>query len=226
LNYIVELLNLKSFEEDSAKLNRQMLLVGDLIRTKFLNLTIPEVKEAFKMYVSKELGLKVFRLVDCVAVGEILTAYTEFKQEKVQEYQNKKDNALNSPKTIPKKEDIKKIRHELLELLFDDLNKNGSADYAWTLYDDLKQKKLIEISIKDGEELYERELILYTKEIKDKSKDRVHFKMQMDDLQRIINSNHRVKIVQNKCRSILVCRVLRRYLDDFEEFKKIGDVLD
>ena len=113
-----------------------------------------------------------------------------------------------------------------VRILFDDLNKNGSADYAWTLYDDLKQKKLIEISIKDGEELYERELILYTKEIKDKSKDRVHFKMQMDDLQRIINSNHRVKIVQNKCRSILVCRVLRRYLDDFEEFKKIGDVLD
>ena len=96
INYIIGVLNIKTFDDadEIKKMNVQMLLVGDLIRSKFGNLTIPEIKEAFKMYVSKELDLKVFRMLDCIAVGEVLTAYTDFRNQILQVYESKKRNLL------------------------------------------------------------------------------------------------------------------------------------
>lgn len=68
-----------------------MLVVLDFIRTKFSSLTIEEVKEAFKMYVSKEFPeIKVFRMLDCVVVGEVLNAYVNFRNESLRVYDNKK----------------------------------------------------------------------------------------------------------------------------------------
>ena len=48
----------------------------------------------------------------------------------------------------------------------------------------------------------------------------------MADLQNTLDNKKPVAVVQNKCRSILVCRVMKNYTNDFEIFKKIGDVLD
>ena len=70
INYLITILNIKTTSEQEKKdLNVQMLVVLDFIRTKFSSLTIEEVKEAFKMYVSKEFPeIKVFRILDCVVV--------------------------------------------------------------------------------------------------------------------------------------------------------------
>jgi len=94
MNFMISILNIKvSNEEEQSELENQMIMVLDLIRTKFGNLTIPEVREAFKMYVAREFEIKVFRLLDCVSVGEILTEYTNFRNESLRVYTDKKIKA-------------------------------------------------------------------------------------------------------------------------------------
>lgn len=97
LNFLITILNIKiTSEEDQEQLDKQMVLVFDLIKTKFGSLTVPEIKEAFKMYVSKELkNIKVFRLLDCVAVGEVLNAYIDFRAESLRSYSQKKAMSQN-----------------------------------------------------------------------------------------------------------------------------------
>jgi hypothetical protein len=92
INYLITILNIKTTSEQEKKdLNVQMLVVLDFIKTKFSSLTIEEVKEAFKMYVSKEFPeIKVFRMLDCVVVGEVLNAYVDFRNESLRVYDNKK----------------------------------------------------------------------------------------------------------------------------------------
>ena len=96
INYLITLLNLKaSSKEEIEDLNIQMVVIEDFIKTKFDDLTIPEVKEAFKMYLAKEFeNIKVFRLLDCVVVGEILNAYKNFRNESLKIYDAKKKKLL------------------------------------------------------------------------------------------------------------------------------------
>lgn len=61
-------------------------------------LTIPEVKEAFKMYVSGQLGIKVFRLLDCIAIGEVLNAFIDFRNAALSNYKPE----IEKPKKIEK----------------------------------------------------------------------------------------------------------------------------
>ena len=107
LNFLITILNIKSSsEEEQQQLDRQMVLIFDLIKTKFGGLTAPEIKEAFKMYVSKSFpDIKVFRLLDCVAVGEVLTAYTDFRAESLRAYSQKKTMLQNQ---LPEMSESKK----------------------------------------------------------------------------------------------------------------------
>lgn len=97
INYIVKLMNITKPDtpEDKKQMDIQMLLVGDLIRTEFGSLTGPEIKQAFKMYVSKKLpSVKVYRLLDCICVGEVLSAYTEIRNGQLASYESQKTKLL------------------------------------------------------------------------------------------------------------------------------------
>ena len=75
INYIIIILNIKveDSKEEIQRMNQQMVMVGDFLRTKFGHLTIPEIKEAFKMYLAREFpNIKVFRILDCPSIGEVL----------------------------------------------------------------------------------------------------------------------------------------------------------
>lgn len=94
VNHMVALMNIKvgNTEGDIKAMDEQMLLIGDLLRTEFGNMvTIPEVKQAFKMYVSKQFpDLKIFRILDCIAVSEIVIAFTNYRAEKLRGYYSQK----------------------------------------------------------------------------------------------------------------------------------------
>lgn len=107
MNYMISVLNIKASNNDEvSELEKQMVLVLDLIRSKFGNLTIKEVEEAFKMYVARELDIKVFRLLDCVSVGEILNQYTNFRNESLRVYDQKKQQIKNRlPEMTPEAKD-------------------------------------------------------------------------------------------------------------------------
>ncbi len=106
LNFLITILNIKvSNDEEKLQLDKQMILIFDLIKTKFGFLTIPEIKEAFKMYVSKGFpGIKVFRVLDCVAVGEILQAFTDFRADSLRSYNQKKQKILSTSTELTEEE--------------------------------------------------------------------------------------------------------------------------
>lgn len=112
INYLLTILNIKSSTKEEVDLmGVQMLVLEDFLKTKFGHLTIPEIREAFKMYVSKGFPeIKVFRLLDCVSVGEVLSAYTDFRAESLRSYSEKKiklENQLPEISDSQKEEIIK-----------------------------------------------------------------------------------------------------------------------
>lgn len=102
---MVNILNIKcADEEEENELSIQMGIVADLIATQFKNITIPEIQEALKMYVAKKFEIKVFRLLDCIAIGEILNAYIDYRNEQTKVYLNKRNIILSTPKELTPEE--------------------------------------------------------------------------------------------------------------------------
>jgi hypothetical protein len=143
INYLLTILNIKvGSKEEADDLKVQMLVVNDFIKTKFGHLTVPEVREAFKMYVAKEFPeLKDFRLLDCIAAGEILNAFTNYRSDALRVYNFKKSKFQNQLPDITEsqKDDIvkngvnevfkeykkTKIMPEINEYIFDFLIQKG-----------------------------------------------------------------------------------------------------
>ncbi|MDM1093406.1 hypothetical protein [Myroides odoratimimus] len=93
INYILILLNVKppDTNEDRAYRDTQMLVLCDFITDKFGELTSEEIKQAFKMYVAREFkGVKVFKILDAVCLGEVLNAYVNYRDEHLHIYYSKR----------------------------------------------------------------------------------------------------------------------------------------
>lgn len=147
MNYMVSVLNIKAANEDEvSELEKQMILVLDLIRSKFGNLTIKEVEEAFKMYVSKELNIKVFRLLDCVSVGEILNQYVNFRNESLRVYDHKKQQFQNRlpEMTEEAKEEI--VKNGINKRFLDYKSSGELEDPTEYIFDFLLEKGIIKNS--------------------------------------------------------------------------------
>jgi len=92
LNYIITLLNIKienKQQEDDLRI--QMLVILDFIKDRFGFLTVEEIRQAFKMYVAKELGFKeIYRNLDTIVVSDVLNAYVEYRNQHLHVYTSKK----------------------------------------------------------------------------------------------------------------------------------------
>jgi hypothetical protein len=216
-------LNLKvSSEDEERDMQIQMLVVKDFITSKFGSLTIPEIKEAFKMYVAKEFPqIKVFRLLDCVSVGEILDAYIDFRNESLHVYMCKKIALLNAP-TQPSDEEKKKIREQFLKLIFDDIVNTGFSSDAFRLFFELEESGKLKISEIDKKILYRQELEKYIPIEEERIKARGGYGVakKLTEFKQLVESKKPISHVQNICRSISVSNYLKKYISDFETFKK------
>lgn len=158
LNFILSILNIQKANDifEIEKMDRQMLLVGDLIRTKFGNLTIPEIKESMKMYVSKEFpDLKVFRILDCISIGEVLKAYTNYRNETLRIYSHKKNNAMNQPNELTAEEKEAKIISGI-NFKFSEYieTKEVSSPFVW-VFDELVHRKILKMPTSETPKLSE-----------------------------------------------------------------------
>lgn len=224
INFMIMILNIQKSndEHEIKKMDQQMLLVGDLIRTKFGYLTIPEIKEAFKMLVSREFpGLKVFRILDCVSIGEVLQAYTDFRNESLRTYSHKKNAIVNA---LPEKTESEKkeIREKLIRIIYDDMVKDKFSNDAWLLYDELFNSFKISPTDEYKKELYNKQLELYANEQRNviSGKGTIASRSLLNDLKKKIESANPIQSVRNKCKSIIVCDYLKKNMYDFETFKK------
>lgn len=120
INFVLTVMNIRVEDTKEAKqeMKTQMYLIGDLLRTEFGNeVTIPEVKQAFKMYVSKKLNVRVFRLFDCIAVGEVVSAYIEHREAQLEVYSEKRLRLTHSEVNKeyifnPERDEIIKMLHK------------------------------------------------------------------------------------------------------------------
>ena len=239
LNFLITILNIKiSSEEEKLQLDKQMILIFDLIKTKFGSLTVPEIKEAFKMFVAKEFPeLKVFRMIDCIVVAEILTAFVDFRNDSLKVYDSHKRLLIDQSSTITKNEK-ECIRNDFLRQIFDDLNARGYSEDVWQLWEkDFKTKELTEfaqrvnatVTNSEKREMYAVEEKLYMQQIK---AEMMTSRLQsaqwlVDNANNQIKKNLKINVVVNRCRCIIGSKYLKDYLTDFEEFKKqIEDELE
>ena len=223
MNYLLAILNIKvSSPEEKMELNNQMVVIHDFLKTKFGNLTIPEIREAFKMYVAKEFSeIKVFRLLDCVSVGEVLTAYITFRNDALRLYDAKKKKILEALPEIT--ESQKALRREnLLRLIFNDLTEKGFSLNAWHVFMELEDAGKLPMSLQEKKSLYYKQLRIY--EIEEmaeiRGKHGTNAKAFLSDLHNKITAKGTVGSVVNKCRSITASNYLKNHIQDYETFKK------
>jgi len=224
VNLLVDMLNIKITNDDEmAHMDRQMILVVDLIRTKFGSLTIPEIREAFKMYVAKQFhDVRVFRLLDCVSVGEILNAYINARNEILTPYLDQKRVLLSLPE--PKTEnEIKQIRETFLKTIFDELKATGKSVDSWLLFDELEQSGKMITPKAEKRQLYAKLLAAYIPEQREviRTQNTHSSKHVLELFTKKIQSGELIPTVQNRCKTILVNQFLFDHMENFETFKKI-----
>ena len=232
MNFLIRILNIKiASQDDQDNLDFQMPLILDFIKSKFGTLTIPEIKEAFKMYVAKEFPeIKVFRMLDCIVVGEILTAFVNFRNDSLRVYDDKKRVLLAEPEPTSE-EEKKAIREEFLKSIFDDLKIRGYSQDIWMVWEkDFKTKELTEFANKvnatitnaEKREMYAVEEKLYLSNIKlEAQTSRMQStKWVVENATQQIKNNLKINAVVNRCRCLTGSKYLKNYLTDFEEFKK------
>lgn len=225
INYLLTILNIKVSSEDEAKdLKIQMLVVSDFLKSKFGTLTIEEIKEAFKMFVAREFpNIKVFRILDCVSIGEVLNAYVDFRNESLRNYESKKQLLLEKPKEVSE-EEKKKIRDQFLKMVFEDLKVNGYSDDAWQLFSDLELSGKIKMSDLDKKILYKQQEEKFIEREKfeiSRNNSGVKKQIQLKNFKEKLKIGKPLIQIQNKCRSIVASEFLKKHIDDFETFKKV-----
>lgn len=222
INYLLTILNIKVSNEIEAKdLQIQMLVVSDFLKSKFGFLTVEEIKEAFKMFVAREFpDIKVFRILDCVSIGEVLQAYTNFRNESLRTYIDKKQVLLSAPP--PKTDEEKKqIRLKFIEMLYEEIKKDKFSNSAWLLYDELFNSGKIQISDEEKKEIYNKQLLVFANEQRTEiaKKSTILHKSLQEDLKKRIQSGNPIEVVKNKCKNIIVSEYLNKNMYDFETFK-------
>ena len=224
LNYMVEILGIKvASDEEQDSINRQMVLINDLISRYYQNLTAQEIKEAFRLYVFKQFAeVKVFRLIDCVAVGEILNAYIEYRNQIIEPFLIKRQNLLNAPaeKTIEEKE---KIFNDFVKMIFDEVSEKGYCQEAWYIFKNLEEKGKINFSNEEKQSLYLKELAIYVPEERKRimKNNAYNFKAKLNDFEKTYQNGKRPVYVKNRCRSILVSKYIYESKIEFEELLTI-----
>jgi hypothetical protein len=121
INYLITLLNIKvSNELEKQDLQVQMLVILDFIKSKFGFLTIPEIREAFKMYAAKDFGHKdIFRQLDTIVVSDVLNKFMTFRADNLRKY-NQDKQALIQNKSMEISEQEKN------QIMIDAVNKKYS----------------------------------------------------------------------------------------------------
>lgn len=222
LDFMLEILNIKIVdEEDQDAINRQLILVADLISRHFSSLTAEEVKEAMRMYVARKFPeVKVFRLIDCVSIGEILTAYISFRNLITEPFLLKRQNLLNAP--IEKSaEEKKKIFDDFVEMVYNEVLEKGFCPEAWYIFKKLEDNKKINISNEEKTELYKKELAIYVPEERQRiiKQNPLNGKHLVKEFEKTYEGKKRPVYVQNRCRSILVSEFIKESIKSLEELQ-------
>lgn len=219
---MLDILNIKILtDEEQDDVDRQMILIADLINSQFSKLTIPEIREAMKMYVARQLSeVKVFRLIDCVSIGEILNAYIQHRNLIVEPFLNKRQNLLSLP---PEKtqEEKDKIFIDFVSTIYNEVIETGYSADAWYIFKKLEDNKKIVVSNESKQDLYLKELAIYVPEERKRiiKRNPLNNRSLLNDFEKTYQGNKRPIYVKNRCRSILVSNYIKESIKSFDQLK-------
>lgn len=94
LNYLYVLLNVK--KENQLNQIEESVLNGFIVNN-YKNFTIEEIKHAFRLAVSGELGIEMFQKLDSITFGKVLLNYKDFKNNKIKNHIMKKKKIEKKP---------------------------------------------------------------------------------------------------------------------------------
>lgn len=218
---LFRLLQVRDKNQEMAK--DWLLFVND---SKFSKLTPGEIYLAFKMAMSRELldekgkGFELLPELSNNTTGKVLDAYLKFKNEDAS-YNLAKDELKKTAleaNTAPTDEEKAEIREIYLLMVFHSLKEKKHCYDAWQLYEELESSFKTSTDVK--KRLYKIQEKKYRKEVARDARNGVpKFKQVLDALVEDINAGKKNGVVQNRCRSILVCNYLKKYISDFETFK-------
>lgn len=218
INYLFALLNIQFKPEERAYRDTQTLVLSEFLQDRFNHLTLEEVKQAFKMYAAKEFPtLKTYRILDCIALGEVLNAYIEYRNQNLHIYNQKlithRQNLLSFN---PSNEEKARLRKEHLLMVFESLKSNKTDYSAFIYFKEIENK--IRMTNEQKEDLYKYEALKYKKELELDALESNFKKSNLSEFIRQSDEGKRSSIVQNRCRAVVVCNYLKRHLDSFETF--------
>ena len=148
LQYIIAILNIKTNNvEEQESLDFQMPIILDFIKTKFGSLTVPEITEAFKMYVAKDFGHKeIYRNFDTILVSDVLNCFMNYRGDALRVYNQKKQKLELTEQNALSKSEIEEIMVKAVNEKY--------LEYIYTqdieqpivhIFDELIKRKLIKM---------------------------------------------------------------------------------
>lgn len=189
--------NLSGFKGRIDEIHKADIM--QLMFERYGHLSLEEIDYAFRHDRYSGEPIEHFQLFNAEYVAKVLKRYADF----VMQVKNENHLKLQEPaveKTVSD-EEKKEIREQFLEMVFGELTKDGFSDSAWLLYEDIRPRM----------DLHKDVLIRLFKIQK--------LKVQRGKRTNRFNVSTVTGSVENRCRSIVACNYLRKYLTDFETFR-------
>lgn len=224
LDYLLDILGIKCLDENLDEHLRKFKFIYEFIISKFGFLTIPEIKEAFKMYVAKDFGHKdIFRTLDTIIVYDVLNCFVGFRADSLRTYNEKKNILLIEQSNSLSESEKKQIMVDAVNNKFIEYieNKNISEPIEH-IFKELVERKIIKMPTAETPKIsiyYDRKLleakIQVERELKAvvsiSKKDTIKIKEELDKI--ISNNSVKVEIRAKKL-------VLEDFFDKQIELKK------
>lgn len=152
----MDILGIKSLDEDLDEHNRKVKFIFEFIIAKFGSLTIPEIKEAFKMYVAKDFGhTDIYRNLDSIVVSDVLNCFIDFRGEKLRAYNQKKRKEEEEERLKLNPINTELIMTNGINDLYSEFLKSGTvSDIVQHIFQELIDRKVIKIPSKENPKLY------------------------------------------------------------------------
>jgi len=203
--YILAILNIKAnSKEEQDNLDFQMPIILDFIKTKFGSLTVPEIKEAFKMYVAKDFGHKdIFRTLDTIVVSDVLNCFVGYRGDALRTYSQKVQLLKNKPNEMTEQEK-KDLMTDAIINKFERYKETKEIDEPFChILEELIERGLIKITNNPkNREYYAEKYDIARKELsveyaKMKSVDKKERLMFKEEVVKILNSDSpKIKVRQ------------------------------
>lgn len=222
INYIYVLLGVKTEDNEQNDRDLQTAVLIEFVRDKFGQLTVEEIRNAFKMYVSGELGIKKFRMLDCISASDVLTEYMNIRSERLRIYKSSEkplfiESISDSKKTEIINSGIVRVFNEYKE------NRSFGSNLVAYIFDQLVLYGIIFLPKEKGSKLGR-----YYQEQKEKAKNLLILEAKKNE--KISDAKKIIKEIKGDTNSLIEIKtkeiILSQYFDKIIiEDKSIQEIL-